>query len=812
MIKEHDITGLVGNHVAPYLYGAQFEPGKTLIPYSGPYWDSREVVSAINAFLNGQWISAGENVQKFEKAFGRKFHNKYCLMVNSGSSANLVMLTALKKYYGWEDNDEIIVSPVGFPTTVSVIYQNRLKPIFADIEWDTLNFDLGEVEKKITGKTKAVILSPVLGNPPDMQRLIEICLRSDVKLILDNCDSLGSMWEGSYLSEYAIASSNSFYASHHISSLDYKEKVFVVNKKTKLPRLVQIGDFVEYYNKQDWQCFAFDENGKIHLKDITGVVKHICDEDLYKLTVQTGRETTVTGTHSVFTIKNGKIKDIEVNNLKIGDLILSPNKLPNLQVIKEISIIKYKKGNWKAYLAKLNLDVEFGNFLGWFIAEGSFSKSKRGNHNLTFNMGSTEIVYAKRLQTYLKTLSITSHIYVIDTKLILVFSNKSLFNFLSREVGITAKNKKVPDFMFAAPTSCKEAFIEAYFQGDGCTHITYGQHKGFSFDSVTVSKELAIGVFYLLLQLGTAARFSLKQGASIKVFEKYISQCLPAYSVCYSSKSIFNAESFRTGGIHKNEKRKFEDLSLVKITKIEKVKPTKPYVYDLSVKGYENFIGGIGFALHNTGEGGMVCTDNEELYKLMQSITYWGRACYCVGAGNMRKGGSCGKRFDNWLKNYDGIVDHKYVFSNMGYNLKPLDLQGAIGCIQLEKFDEIDRRRKRSKYVIEPIVTQIEGVISVEEFEKADVCWFGVPFICETKELKQSLVAHLEQNKIQTRNYFAGNILMHSGFSFLDDYRDYPQANKVLEKVFFLGCAPHYTDTVFSYINDVVKQWITENR
>ena len=430
MIKEHDITGLVGNHVAPYLYGAQFEPGKTLIPYSGPYWDSREVVSAINAFLNGQWISAGENVQKFEKAFGRKFHNKYCLMVNSGSSANLVMLTALKKYYGWEDNDEIIVSPVGFPTTVSVIYQNRLKPIFADIEWDTLNFDLGEVEKKITGKTKAVILSPVLGNPPDMQRLIEICLRSDVKLILDNCDSLGSMWEGSYLSEYAIASSNSFYASHHIS----------------------------------------------------------------------------------------------------------------------------------------------------------------------------------------------------------------------------------------------------------------------------------------------------------------------------------------------------------------------------------------------TGEGGMVCTDNEELYKLMQSITYWGRACYCVGAGNMRKGGSCGKRFDNWLKNYDGIVDHKYVFSNMGYNLKPLDLQGAIGCIQLEKFDEIDRRRKRSKYVIEPIVTQIEGVISVEEFEKADVCWFGVPFICETKELKQSLVAHLEQNKIQTRNYFAGNILMHSGFSFLDDYRDYPQANKVLEKVFFLGCAPHYTDTVFSYINDVVKQWITENR
>jgi CDP-6-deoxy-D-xylo-4-hexulose-3-dehydrase len=427
MIDSSNIQSLVGNHVAPYIYNSkEFIPGKTPIYYSGPYWDNREIEAAINAFVNGKWITTGENVFKFERAFSRRFNVKHSLMVNSGSSANLVLITALKTRFGWEDGDEVIVSPVGFPTTISVLYQNRLTPVFVDIEWDTLNFDVDQIEQKITPRTKAIFVSPVLGNPPNFDKLIEICEKHNLQLVGDNCDSLGSKWKGKYLNEYYVAFSNSFYPAHHIS----------------------------------------------------------------------------------------------------------------------------------------------------------------------------------------------------------------------------------------------------------------------------------------------------------------------------------------------------------------------------------------------TGEGGMVCTNDDELKKIMTSVAWWGRDCYCVGSANLLACGTCGKRFDKWLDSYDGIIDHKYVFSNMGYNLKPLDLQGAIGSEQLLKIDEIETNRKVSKARLEKIFLEnIPGVKVVTSLEESDTCWFGTPFICEEPGLKQRLVQYLEDNKIQTRNYFAGNILLHPGYSHLGNSADFPESNKVLDKVFFIGAAPHYTEPVFEYVEQVVKNF-----
>ena len=426
MIELSNIQALAGNHVPKYIYNDHFEPGKTPVYYSGPYWDSNEIVAAMDAFLNGKWIVAGEKVHKFESKFAKKFNQKYAHMVNSGSSANLVLIAALKKRFNWQDEDELIVSPVGFATTVSVIYQNRLKPVFVDIEWDTLNFDVNKIEEKITSKTKGIFVSPVLGNPPDFDKLVELANKYDLKLIGDNCDSLGSKWGGLLLTDHYIANSNSFYPAHHIS----------------------------------------------------------------------------------------------------------------------------------------------------------------------------------------------------------------------------------------------------------------------------------------------------------------------------------------------------------------------------------------------TGEGGMVCTNDDELKKLFISFSWWGRDCYCVGSANLLSCGTCGNRFDKWLENYDGVIDHKYVFAEMGFNLKPLDLQGAIGLAQLDKFEEIEINRKHSKDTIESLfLKHIPNIRVPQILDKAEPCWFGTPIICEEEGLKHRLVQHLEDNKIQTRNYFAGNILMHPGFSFLDDYKKYPEANKVLDKVFFIGAAPHYREPVFEYIEDILKKF-----
>ncbi len=411
-----------------YVYNdnVDFKPGVTPIYYSGPYWNNDEIVVAVKSLLTGKWLSSGENVQLFENKFAKRIKDKYAVMVNSGSSANLVLIAALKKFYGWNDRDEIIVTVVGFPTTISVIAQNNLKPVFIDIEMDTLNFDLNLIEEKITDKTRAIFVSPVLGNPPNFDRIIDLCEKHGLRLILDNCDSLGSTWRGKLLNEYAVASSDSFYPAHTIS----------------------------------------------------------------------------------------------------------------------------------------------------------------------------------------------------------------------------------------------------------------------------------------------------------------------------------------------------------------------------------------------TGEGGMITSRSEDIIKIARSVSWWGRDCHCVGSTNLLPCGTCGRRFDKWLEDYDGIVDHKYVFTNMGYNLKPLDLQGAIGLVQIDKLDEICSKRKNSKNKLSELFKKYIPAITIPvALEQADTTWFGTPIICSSKKMKDQLVAHLEDHKIQTRNYFAGNILIHPGFKHLDNFKNYPNANKVMDLVFFVGASPHYGMNIFNYVEDVLKEF-----
>ena len=394
----------------PYLANNNWKPGNPVY-YSGPYWNEKEVSAMIVALTQGKWIASGEEVTKFEKSFSQKFNKKHSLMVNSGSSANLVMIAALKKHFGWQDGDEIIVSCVGFPTTIAPIVQNGLKPVFVDIDFGDLNWDLDQIKEKITTRTVAAISSPVLGNPYDVSKFVDLCRRNNIAVIADNCDSLGSKWTENYLTDYAVAASCSFYPAHHI-------------------------------------C---------------------------------------------------------------------------------------------------------------------------------------------------------------------------------------------------------------------------------------------------------------------------------------------------------------------------------------------------------TGEGGMISSDDEDLISIARSIAWWGRACYCVGQQNLLSCGVCGKRFNKWLVGYDEVVDHKYVYDHMGYNLKPLDFQGSIGSVQLEKFDEIHYIRRLNKVRLQEIFENVPGVRSVNELPQAETSWFGVPIICDDKIIKRKLVKHLEDNNIQTRNYFAGNILMHPGYKHLDDYSKYPNACKVLDLVFFVGCSHPFT-------------------
>ena len=170
MKQVQDFLESISNEEGLYPYMAnrrEFIPGESPVYYSGPYWDNKEIETIFNCFLKGKWLASGEEVNNCERLLSKKFNKQSSLMVNSGSSANLVMVAALKKYFGWADGDEIIVSCVGFPTTIAPIVQNGLKPVFVDIDFSDLNWNVEEIEDKITTRTKALFSSPVLGNPYD---------------------------------------------------------------------------------------------------------------------------------------------------------------------------------------------------------------------------------------------------------------------------------------------------------------------------------------------------------------------------------------------------------------------------------------------------------------------------------------------------------------------------------------------------------------------------------------------------------------------------------------------------------------------
>jgi CDP-6-deoxy-D-xylo-4-hexulose-3-dehydrase len=136
-----------------------------------------------------------------------------------------------------------------------------------------------------------------------------------------------------------------------------------------------------------------------------------------------------------------------------------------------------------------------------------------------------------------------------------------------------------------------------------------------------------------------------------------------------------------------------------------------------------------------------------------------------------------------------------------------LDLQAAIGLEQLKKLDFICNIRAANSLKIQTIFDCYVDVKFPMVFKETWWIPFGVPIICESKEQKIKLVSYLEKNGIQTRNYFAGNLLMHPGYKHLDDYKKYPEANKVLDLVFFVGCAPTISEDNIKYIEEVLKKY-----
>jgi CDP-6-deoxy-D-xylo-4-hexulose-3-dehydrase len=197
-----------------------FSPGSSRIPYAGRVFDADELVRLVDASLEF-WLTYGRYSQQFERELAEFLGVRYCHLVNSGSSANLLALMALTVPSLGERRirrgDEVITVAAGFPTTVAPIIQYGAIPVFVDVDLATANVDVSGLETALSAKTKAVFLAHTLGNPFDLRAVKGFCDRHGLWLVEDNCDALGSRFGGRYTGSFGDIGTSSFYPPHHLT-------------------------------------------------------------------------------------------------------------------------------------------------------------------------------------------------------------------------------------------------------------------------------------------------------------------------------------------------------------------------------------------------------------------------------------------------------------------------------------------------------------------------------------------------------------------------------------------------------------------
>ena len=199
---------------------SQFIDGETRINYAGRVFDDKEMINLVDSALDF-WLTNGKYSAEFEKKLAEYLGVKWAFLVNSGSSANLLafytLTSPLLNERRIERGDEVITIAAGFPTTVSPIVQYGAIPVFVDIDLENLNIDVTQIQTAIGPRTKAIMIAHTLGNPADLRTIHKICQKHDLWLIEDNCDSLGSKYDGKFTGTWGDIGTSSFYPPHHMT-------------------------------------------------------------------------------------------------------------------------------------------------------------------------------------------------------------------------------------------------------------------------------------------------------------------------------------------------------------------------------------------------------------------------------------------------------------------------------------------------------------------------------------------------------------------------------------------------------------------
>ena len=216
---ESEILNLVDEYFTVAHAPKPFIPGQSKVSYAGRVYDSNEIKSGVESVLQ-YWLTAGPFARKFEETMKGYFGSQAALLVNSGSSANLVMIATLcspqlKKHL--TAGDEVITPAVTFPTTLTPIVQHGLIPVFVDCQPGEYNIDMNQLESAIGPKTRCIFIPHTVGIPCDMDAVMDIAKRHDLWVLEDGCDALGATWNNKLVGTFGAMSSISFYPAHHMT-------------------------------------------------------------------------------------------------------------------------------------------------------------------------------------------------------------------------------------------------------------------------------------------------------------------------------------------------------------------------------------------------------------------------------------------------------------------------------------------------------------------------------------------------------------------------------------------------------------------
>jgi CDP-6-deoxy-D-xylo-4-hexulose-3-dehydrase len=213
------ILNLVGEYCRARHGAKPFLPGQSQVPYAGRMFDEREMVAAVDAVLDF-WLTLGPHGETFERRLADYVGTRHAVLVNSGSSANLVAfasLTSPELERPLRPGDEVLTVAAGFPTTVAPIVQHGCVPVFVDVHLETGNVLVERLQEAVGPKTRAVMLAHTLGNPYDLDGVMDLVERHDLYLIEDNCDALGAVYKGRKTGTFGYLATQSFYPPHHLT-------------------------------------------------------------------------------------------------------------------------------------------------------------------------------------------------------------------------------------------------------------------------------------------------------------------------------------------------------------------------------------------------------------------------------------------------------------------------------------------------------------------------------------------------------------------------------------------------------------------